>query len=252
MAAPASNSTISRTKREWPVREHAGRDDVEGASGDELGIMHSIAGRMRGFLYRQLNDDDYTVVYATPSIETLTGYPASDFANNAVRTLPSLTVREDETYVVGVVRQALERREPWTVDYRIRTARGNLVWVREVGGGVFSDRGELLFLEGLVIEVQGERAAELALQGRVVALTQATNPILAHVDEILKTIRMLSILSFNARFEAARAGDAGRGFTVVAAEMKRLADDTDRLAKQISESVKVARQVMAGTVSSAG
>jgi hypothetical protein len=75
---------------------------VDRAPRDELGIMHSITGRMRGFLYRQLNDATYTVVYATPSIAALTGYPASDFVNNVVRTLPSLTEREDEAYVVDM------------------------------------------------------------------------------------------------------------------------------------------------------
>jgi hypothetical protein len=212
---------------------------------DELGIMHSITGRMRGFLYRQLNDATYTVVYATPSIASLTGYPASDFVNNSVRTLPSLTEREDEAYVVDIVRKALANREPWTIDYRIKPASGGPVWVREVGGGVFAETGELRYLEGLVMEVQGERAARLASESRLASMTAATNPILADVDEILKTIRTLSILSFNARVEAARAGDAGRGFTVVASEMKRLADDTDKLAKRISERVKVARQVLA-------
>lgn len=82
-------------------------------------------------------------------------------------------------------------------------------------------------------------------------MTAATHPILADVDEILKTIRTRSILSFNARVEAARAGDAGCGFTV-AAEMKRLADDTDKLARQISERVKVARQVLATSISNGG
>ncbi|WP_395065797.1 PAS domain-containing protein [Paraburkholderia silvatlantica] len=224
-------------------------EPADRARRDELGIMHSITGRMRGFLYRQLNDASYTVVYATPSIETLTGYPASEFVNNAVRTLTSLTEKEDEAYVIDVVRKALAKREPWTIDYRIRRARGSAVWVREVGGGVFAESGELKYLEGLVMEVQGERAAQLASESRLASMTAATNPILADVDEILKTIRTLSILSFNARVEAARAGDAGRGFTVVAAEMKRLADDTDKLAKRISERVRVARHVLATSVS---
>ncbi|WP_422110809.1 methyl-accepting chemotaxis protein [Burkholderia multivorans] len=56
----------------------------------------------------------------------------------------------------------------------------------------------------------------------------------------------MSLLSFNARVEAARAGDAGRGFDVVASEMKRLADGTDRLAKGIADKVSRVRTVMAG------
>lgn len=135
---------------------------------DELGIMHGITGRMRGLLYRQLNDASFTVVYATPSIGTLTGYPASDFVNNAVRTLTSLTEKEDETYVINVVRKALAKREPRTIDYRIRRASGGAVWVREVGGGVFAERGELKYLEGASWRCRGaSRAAGIEEPPRV-------------------------------------------------------------------------------------
>ncbi|TKC88680.1 PAS domain-containing protein [Trinickia terrae] len=211
----------------------------------ELSIFQSITGRMQGFLYRQLNDADFTVIYATPSIRNVTGYPLEDFLGNAIRTLPSLTEPEDEAYVLDIVQDALRKHERWTVDYRIRTASRGALWVREMGGGVFGDDGELLFLEGLVIEVQGERAARLASEKRLRAMTAATGTILEDVDDILKAIRALSILSFNARVEAARAGNTGLGFAVVAAEMKRLADDTDKLAKQISTHVKTVRQTMA-------
>jgi len=131
------------------------------------------------------------------------------------------------------------------VDYRIKTAARHSVWVREVGAGVFAENGELLYLEGLVIEVQGERAAQLKSQARLSAMTGATNSILGHVEDILRTISSLSILSFNARIEAARAGESGRGFAIVASEMKRLADDTDKLAKEISMNVRQVRKVIA-------
>ncbi|QCP54271.1 PAS domain-containing protein [Trinickia violacea] len=214
------------------------------APDDELSIFQSITGRMQGFLYRQLNDADFTVIYATASIRNVTGYPREDFLGNAVRTLPSLTEPDDEVYVLDIVQDALRKREPWTVDYRIKTAKRGSLWVREMGGGVFDENGELLFLEGLVIEVQGERAARLASEKRLRAITGATGTILEDVDDILRAIRALSILSFNARVEAARAGNTGRGFAVVAAEMKRLADDTDKLAKQISTHVNAVRHVM--------
>lgn len=47
-----------------------------------------------------------------------------------------------------------------------------------------------------------------------------------------------NILSLNASIEAARAGDAGRGFSVVATEVKKLSDQTQRNSKDIMASLK--------------
>ncbi|OAJ57119.1 hypothetical protein A6V36_32310 [Paraburkholderia ginsengiterrae] len=41
-----------------------------------------------------MNNDDFTVIYATRSMHALTDYPREDFIRNAVRTLPSLTETE--------------------------------------------------------------------------------------------------------------------------------------------------------------
>ncbi|HGL6315635.1 methyl-accepting chemotaxis protein [Burkholderia multivorans] len=213
---------------------------------DELGVLRSITGRLNGFLYRCINGGSYPVLYVTPSIEILTGYTSREFFGEHPKSMTSLLDPDDVAHMEGMVNEALSRKESWTIDYRLRTKNRGSVWVHEVGGGVFGEKGELLFLEGLVLGIQGERAAELKRQERLVALTAETNGILSDADDILKTIKTLSLLSFNARVEAARAGDAGRGFDVVASEMKRLADGTDRLAKGIADKVSRVRTVMAG------
>jgi hypothetical protein len=63
---------------------------------DDLAIMHSITGRMKGFPYRCSNGDRYTVVFATDGIDSLTSCPASEFIRNAVQTMPALTEPADE------------------------------------------------------------------------------------------------------------------------------------------------------------
>ena len=47
-----------------------------------------------------------------------------------------------------------------------------------------------------------------------------------------------NVLSLNATIEAARAGDSGKGFVVVAAEIKSLANRAGRTAKELAERVK--------------
>lgn len=70
------------------------------------------------------------------------------------------------------------------------------------------------------------------------------------VDAVFRIARQTKLLGFNASIEAARAGNAGRGFNVVASEISLLAESstestqkiTDILEKLKSENEKVSKQ----------
>ena len=127
---------------------------------ERLDALLSITGRMDGYLYRCRNDVSHTMLYISDGISTISGYPPSDFIQNKVLEYASAIHPDDLEGVYNAVNTALEAKRNWNVDYRVVPKYGRAVWVREIGGGVFNDSGELVFLEGFVIDISNRKEIE--------------------------------------------------------------------------------------------
>ncbi|MBQ1662697.1 MAG: hypothetical protein II054_09360 [Treponema sp.] len=69
-------------------------------------------------------------------------------------------------------------------------------------------------------------------------LIQQAKEINSLVDSIKNISAQTNLLSFNASIEAARAGVAGKGFRIIANEVKKLSDDTDKTSETIKTKVE--------------
>jgi diguanylate cyclase (GGDEF)-like protein len=149
-----------------------------------LDALLSITGRMDGFLYRCRNDASYTMLYISDGILTVSGYPPSDFIHNQVRDYVSAIHPDDLAAVYAAVDAALEARCNWNVDYRIVPLMGPPVWVREIGGGVLNEAGDLEFLEGFVVDISDRKVVEDINAELLQELKRANEELSAQKQEI--------------------------------------------------------------------
>lgn len=83
-------------------------------------------------------------------------------------------------------------------------------------------------------------------------MVKHVDSIFALLDDVRHIADQTNFLSLNAAIEAARAGDAGRGFSVVASEIRNLSDHSNELNGRIRAQIENTKQAIANVRATVG
>jgi PAS domain S-box-containing protein len=130
-------------------------------------LLRSLVDNIPGALYRCACDFDWTMEWLSDEIEEITGYPASDFIDNKVRTFASIEHPDDHEYVAQSVMESVATGRPFALEYRLVRRDGSMRWVLERGHAQEAGDGRW-WLDGAIFDITARRAAEQALREREV------------------------------------------------------------------------------------
>ncbi|MBW4534336.1 MAG: PAS domain S-box protein [Pleurocapsa minor HA4230-MV1] len=113
----------------------------------------TLIANVPGAIYRCANDADWTMDFLSDEMMTISGYPAADFIQNQNRSIRSIIYPEDRDLVVREVQEAIARRKPYTIEYRLIRSDRTIIWIKDKGQGVFDPDGNLLWLDGIILDI---------------------------------------------------------------------------------------------------
>jgi diguanylate cyclase (GGDEF)-like protein/PAS domain S-box-containing protein len=144
--------------------------------------FRTLLSNIPGAMYRCGLDSDWDMEFISDNIESISGYPASEFIQSSVRTFASIIHPDDRDGVEQAVGDAVARGEPYILEYRIVGADGGVRWVYEKGQGVFGPEGTVLWLDGAIFDVTERKLLQeqLAKQAFYDSLTGLANRALFH------------------------------------------------------------------------
>lgn len=105
----------------------------------------------------------YTMEFVNDGIEAITGYPALALVNNQMQSFLSIVHPDDIAILKDSLVQSVLDRHRCSIEYRLIHASGCIRWVFERKQGVFDHNGNLLWLDGVLLDITDRKQAEAAL-----------------------------------------------------------------------------------------
>lgn len=161
-------------------------------------LLENLVQNIPAIVYRCKYNSNWTMLYISPSIERITGYKASDFINDSIRSFSSIIHPNDRKQIEQLVEAGIRENRAFDLTYRIIDSKGEIRWFSERGRAVFSDSNQFLYFDGALFDITDQKiaadrlmqTAKLSALGEMSAgiAHEINNPI-AIIDGMAKVLR---------------------------------------------------------------
>ena len=191
------------------------------------GLVSSIPGAV----YRCACDSNWTMEFVSDAVQELSGYPASDFIANQMRSFVSIIHPEDQLMVEQTILDAVSRKAPYILEFRLQHADGTVREVQGRGRAMFSDEGQLLRLEGVLLDQTRRKELERAHQTQAQAI-ERTN------QELLRQQQVMQSLLEDVQGSKVHLEEQGKQLSLANARLKELAVLKDEFVAKVSHELR--------------
>jgi two-component system sensor histidine kinase/response regulator len=173
-----------------PVRVAVGKAEVPGQTlfvgfvtdiSDRIAMERELSAREQqyrtlitnipGVAFRCQATMPWPVIFISDAVEKLTGWKAEKFFAREVN-LGDL-IHPDDAPIERELREALEQKRSYTLEYRMKHRDGSERWISESASGVYDESGTLAWIDGVLIDITESKRRAAEFEGVVKAIRRA-------------------------------------------------------------------------------